>query len=200
MRFSPRGTSIPGKSVRTSRSGEDGSRGNGFGLRHRGLTLVAGDGREHRYRIDRLGDMVVHSRIQKPLAFLDGGMGGHRNNRQFGESRIGADTGRRLMAVHYGHLQVHKHNVIGPSTQQSECGPSGKNTCPSLFCSEKVRYAGSCSNTSNIIILNGTTRVRATFSSSLLQTYRKVSRAGPFAVAIRLGGLLKFYSRARVIL
>ena len=50
--------------------------------------------------------------------------------------------------------------------------PSGKNAFPNSFCSEKLRYAGRCTNTSNIIILNETTRVRATFSSSLLQTYR----------------------------
>jgi hypothetical protein len=47
-----------------------------------------------------------------------------------------------------------------------------ENAFPSSFCSEKLRYAGRCTNTSNIIILKGTTRVRATFSSSLLQTYR----------------------------
>src|SRR4051812_29916512 len=43
--------------------------------------------------------------------------------------------------------------------------------CPNSFCSGKLRYDGRCSNTSNIIILNETTRVRATFSSSLRQTH-----------------------------
>src|SRR4029077_14712919 len=42
---------------------------------------------------------------------------------------------------------------------------------------------GRCTNTSNIIILNGTTRVKATFSSCLLQKHRYVPRAGAFAVA-----------------
>jgi len=59
--------------------------------------------------------------------------------------------------------------------------PYGKNAYPNSFCLEKLRYAGRGTNTSIIIILNGTTRVRAIFSSSLRQTYSRSAR--PFAVA-----------------
>src|SRR6266481_102415 len=70
--------------------------------------------------------------------------------------------------------------------------PSVKNASPNSFCSEKLRYAGRCTNTSNITILNETTRGRATFSSFLHQTQHHFPRAGPFGVATDLAAYLSF--------
>ena len=83
----------------------------------------------------------------------------------------------------YGHWPFRRGVRISTLSPSAGFVPSGKNAFPNSFYSEKLRYAGRYTNTSNIIILNETTRLRATSSSSLLQTYRKVSRAGLFAVA-----------------
>nr|WP_230625960.1 hypothetical protein [Cupriavidus necator] len=69
-------------------------------------------GKEHR-RVDRLGDMVAHAGGQAALAVLGQGVGGHRDHRQAGQARLGADAARGLEAVHARHLHVHQRQVVG---------------------------------------------------------------------------------------
>ena len=63
-------------------------------------------------RVDGLGHVVVHSGVQAALAFFHRRVGGHGDDRELRKARIRADLGRRLEAVHFGHLEIHQNDVV----------------------------------------------------------------------------------------
>jgi len=64
--------------------------------------------------VERFYEVVVHARLEAALAVGFHGVGGERDD---GEARagvgffLGTDDGRGGEAVHFGHLQVHEHDV-----------------------------------------------------------------------------------------
>ena len=66
---------------------------------------------EERIGIDGLCHMAVHASLETALPFLHEGMRSHRQDREIVESRVGAEMTGRREAVHFGHLQVHQHDV-----------------------------------------------------------------------------------------
>jgi hypothetical protein len=65
---------------------------------------------------DRLGDVVVHSGRQAPLAVANHRRGRHRDDRcaLFDPHLVLADPRRGLVAVHPRHLTVHEDRVVAP--------------------------------------------------------------------------------------
>ncbi len=66
-------------------------------------------------RLDRLGDIAVHARLQAALPIALDGVGSHRDDRDVPACPplSLADAGRRLEAIHLGHLHVHQDQVEG---------------------------------------------------------------------------------------
>ena len=62
-------------------------------------------------RVDRLGLEVIHSGLEATPAILDHGAGGHGNHTLACQRWRCPDLARGLVAVHYGHLHVHQHDI-----------------------------------------------------------------------------------------
>ena len=59
----------------------------------------------------RLREKVVHSLANAPIPFTRHRMGGDGDNRHLRIARI-ANSARRLVAVHHGHLAIHQDQVV----------------------------------------------------------------------------------------
>ena len=72
----------------------------------------AAQGLQQRLLIDRLDDVIVHAGSQTCVEVGLHRVGGHGDDRQMAELRIGAQHARRRQAVHLGHLHVHEDRRI----------------------------------------------------------------------------------------
>ena len=68
-------------------------------------------GWKHIVRIDRLGNIVIHSCCQAPLAVAFERVGRQRDDWQVGEFRRFANLFGRLEAIHHWQMHVHEHDV-----------------------------------------------------------------------------------------
>ena len=70
---------------------------------------------EKDFRFERLGEVIIHARLETALAVALHGVRGHGNdwNAQAGLRLARADKTRRFEAVHAGHLRIHQHRVVG---------------------------------------------------------------------------------------
>src|SRR6266516_6801601 len=77
---------------------------------------------EHRgddVQLDGLGDVVVHSRLEAPLALALEGVGRHRDDRYMPPaSLVVPDLTAGFVTVHLGHLAVHQHSVVVAAADQ----------------------------------------------------------------------------------
>ena len=62
--------------------------------------------------MDGLGQVVLHARIQAALAVAFHGVGGHGDDGQVVEPGFLADGSGGGQAIHFGHLDVHQHQVV----------------------------------------------------------------------------------------
>jgi hypothetical protein len=66
---------------------------------------------EQRGRLERLGHVVVHADGHALVAIARHRMRGQCHDRHRRVRRVLPDQGRRLVAVHHGHLDVHQHDI-----------------------------------------------------------------------------------------
>ena len=64
-------------------------------------------------QVERLGDVALHAGLPAATLFLFQRVGGEGKDGQAVETRLGADSTRRLQAIEDRHLQVHQHHVVG---------------------------------------------------------------------------------------
>ena len=76
----------------------------------RGVIETANGFEEHG-RVDRFGDVIVHSGGNAALALLHGGVRGHGDDGQVVETGVGTEFRGRLITVHFGHLKVHQDYI-----------------------------------------------------------------------------------------
>ena len=67
-------------------------------------------GRQELLGVDRLCEIIGGAGFQTLLTVAFHRFGGQRNDRQPPESRVGADHLHRLIAVHFGHHDVHQND------------------------------------------------------------------------------------------
>src|SRR6516164_2122964 len=68
---------------------------------------------EERFRIDRLPDVVIHSRLQAALDLIRHHVSSHSDDGELPQMRLSAQQLGRGKAVHFRHLQIHEHDVEG---------------------------------------------------------------------------------------
>ena len=73
-------------------------------------------------RLERLGRIIVHARVQAILPVADHRVSGHSNDGQMAARRLfsSSDFGRGLETVHDRHLNVHKDRVEGLLIKRSQ--------------------------------------------------------------------------------
>ena len=70
---------------------------------------------------NRLGDIVIHSRLQAQFPVALHGVGGHGDNGNMMISDCGsgiADPAGRLHSVHFRHLHIHEDEIVGEDLQR----------------------------------------------------------------------------------
>ena len=126
---------VPGEAIEAIGSLDTVDLGETYGRRFaggRGGRLPRGDpsteGRKQSIRVNRFGDVIVHSRFETPLPFFHQSVRGHRQDGKVIETGIGAQQPCRRVAVHFGHLQVHQDDIkgrrLGPVLEQLDCDPA----------------------------------------------------------------------------
>ncbi len=63
-------------------------------------------------RIDRLGNMIVHTHVEAQLAICRQCVGGHGDDGQVLEAPVGPEDARGRHSVHHRHLHIHQHGVV----------------------------------------------------------------------------------------
>src|SRR5215469_16198380 len=76
-------------------------------------TGPTGNSCEKRSGINGLRNVVIHSSVQAALDLLGHSVGCHGDDRELLEMRLGAQNLCCGKAVHFGHLQIHQHDVEG---------------------------------------------------------------------------------------
>ncbi len=74
---------------------------------------MSGQGRQKRLPVQRLGQVVVHPGRQAPIPVLSHGVGGHGDDRDFGQPQVPPDSPGGLVPVDLRHLNVHEDRVVG---------------------------------------------------------------------------------------
>ena len=95
-----------------------GSRRSGRGRCHCGGRRVPGmllgdarQSRDHRLRLNRLGQETIHPRRKAALFFLVEGKGRHCQDFQLRKAGIGANHAGSVQTIHLGHLHIHQHDI-----------------------------------------------------------------------------------------